>query len=78
MALYLKLCALVSSWQYTYDYENRLTGAAKNRVTVQNDTYDNDGNRVEQISGNRNHLRMKRNLFFHGIYTPGSGHSTHA
>jgi RHS repeat-associated protein len=40
-----------ATWQYSYDYENRLTGVTKNNVTVQTNTYDSDGRRVKSVQG---------------------------
>ena len=38
-------------WTYSYDYENRLTKVSHNGVTVQTNTYDGDGNKVQQVAG---------------------------
>ena len=37
-------------WAYSYDNENRLTSVTHNGVTVQQNLYDGDGNRVEQTT----------------------------
>jgi RHS repeat-associated protein len=46
------MIAKSGGWTYSYDYENRLTAVSRNGVTVQQNYYDGDGNRVEQVSGN--------------------------
>ncbi|MDG6990888.1 MAG: RHS repeat-associated core domain-containing protein [Nitrososphaerota archaeon] len=38
-------------WAYSYDYENRLTSVTHSGTVVQQDYYDGDGNRVEQVAG---------------------------
>ena len=35
-----------ATWNYNYDYLNRLTSVVKNGVTVENDTYNGDGQQV--------------------------------
>ncbi len=36
-----------NTWNYYYDFENRLTSVVKNAATLQNSTYDTDGRRIK-------------------------------
>jgi RHS repeat-associated protein len=38
-------------WTYSYDYENRLTKVIHSGTTVQTNSYDGNGNRVQQTAG---------------------------
>ncbi|HEV2226816.1 MAG TPA: RHS repeat-associated core domain-containing protein [Nitrososphaerales archaeon] len=38
-------------WTYSYDYENRLTKAVQSGTTLQQNTYDGNGNRIKQVAG---------------------------
>ena len=40
-----------TAWTYSYDYENRLTEVLHSGTVVQQNYYDGDGNRVEQVAG---------------------------
>ena len=38
-------------WTYSYDYENRLVKVTHSGTTVQTNSYDGNGNRVQQVAG---------------------------
>ena len=40
-----------TTWQYGYDYADRLVNATKNSVLAQTNSYESNGNRVEQTHG---------------------------
>lgn len=63
-----------TTWQYYYDYENRMTGVSKNGVNVENNTYDGDGNRIQTTHGSSSvvYVYDGSNIIYEKNLTSGS------
>ena len=63
-----------TAWTYYYDYENRLTKVEHSGTTVQQNYYDGDGNRVEQVAGGSTYVYVYQgvNILYSKNVTSGT------